>query len=172
MLTGIVKSAFRASHVDRYDPLSVVDRVWNGVAAFGAERFITLVAAVIAPEDGRLTYVNAGHPAGLVWNGGGVKRLDSTGPLVSSAFPSARWERLDERFAEGDQLLLYTDGISEALAGDTDVGEDRMRATIAQHALGGASLLEAILADVDRHRGAHPHRDDLTLVTARVVAQA
>jgi sigma-B regulation protein RsbU (phosphoserine phosphatase) len=29
MLTGIVKSAFRASHVDDYDPLSVVDRVWS-----------------------------------------------------------------------------------------------------------------------------------------------
>ena len=167
MLTGIVKSAFRASHVDGYDPLSVVDRVWNGVAAFSAERFITLVAALVSPEEGRLTYVNAGHPAGLLWNGSAVKRLESTGPLVSPAFPSSRWDRAFVPFVPGDQLLLYTDGISETLAGDDDVGEDRIRTTIARHTGGGAPLLDAILAEVDRHCGHHPHRDDLTLITAK-----
>src|SRR5262249_29478765 len=61
MLTGIVKSAFHASHVDGYEPSEVVQRVWTGLAAFSAERFVTMVAALFAPVERRLTYVNAGH---------------------------------------------------------------------------------------------------------------
>src|SRR5262249_23298426 len=53
MLTGIVKSAFRASHVDGYSPVSVVERVWNGLASFSHDRFVTLIAALVAPEEHR-----------------------------------------------------------------------------------------------------------------------
>ena len=49
MLTGIVKSAFQASHVDGFEPLAVVQRVSTGLAAFSPERFVTLVAALISP---------------------------------------------------------------------------------------------------------------------------
>src|SRR5262249_50768640 len=44
MLTGVVKSAFQASHADGFDPLSVVHRTWTGLAPFSPERFVTLVA--------------------------------------------------------------------------------------------------------------------------------
>ena len=47
MLTGIVKSAFHASHVDGFDPSAVVQRVSAGLAAFSPDRFVTLVAALI-----------------------------------------------------------------------------------------------------------------------------
>src|SRR6185295_2395539 len=50
MLTGIVKSAFQASHVDGFEPLAVVQRAWTGLAAFSPERFVTLVAALVAPD--------------------------------------------------------------------------------------------------------------------------
>src|SRR5262245_46406457 len=95
MMTGVVKAAFRASHVDGYEPLAVVDRVWNGLSAFGPERFVTLVAALVAPQEGRLTFVNAGHPAGLIWrNGNGLARLSSSGPMLSSIFSSPRWNEI------------------------------------------------------------------------------
>ncbi len=67
MLTGIVKSAFHASHVDGFEPLAVVQRVSTGLAAFSPERFVTLVAALIAPDERQLRYVNAGHPPIVLW---------------------------------------------------------------------------------------------------------
>jgi sigma-B regulation protein RsbU (phosphoserine phosphatase) len=167
MLTGIVKSAFRAAHADGYDPLSVVERVWTGVAAFGFERFVTLVAAVASP-DGRLAFVNAGHPPGLLWNASGISPLDGTGPLVSPALSAPRWDRVVVPFARGDRLLLYTDGVSEALAGDEGEGEERLRELIARHTGGGPPLVDAILDEVRRVRGRDPHQDDLTLLTASV----
>jgi sigma-B regulation protein RsbU (phosphoserine phosphatase) len=169
MLTGIVKSAFRASQTDGYEPLAVVDRVWNGLSAFGPERFVTLVAALVAPSEGRLTFVNAGHPAGLIWrNGNGPERLASSGPMLSSIFRSPRWNEIAVPIATGQNILLYTDGVSEAFL--IENGEDRIKAAIERHAEGGAPLLDAIVADVDRHRGHHPYRDDVTLVTAKIAS--
>jgi sigma-B regulation protein RsbU (phosphoserine phosphatase) len=165
MLTGIVKSAFRAAHVEGYDPLAVVDRVWNGVAAFGAERFVTLIAAVVSPGDRQLTYVNAGHPRGLLWSASRVIRLESTGPLVSPAFVSSRWDRITVPFTAADHLLLYTDGVSDALATDEGAGEDRVESATGRHPGGGSSLVESILDDVSRARGRQPQQDDLTIMT-------
>jgi serine phosphatase RsbU (regulator of sigma subunit) len=168
MLTGIVKSAFRACDVDRYEPVAVVQRVRSSLAAFGPERFVTLIAAVLAADEGCLHYVNAGHPAGLLWNGDGrLERLTSTGPLVSAAIPACEWEQLDVPLAVGERLLVYTDGVSDTLASDLAAGEDRIISLVEEHAEGGPPLLDAILTQVKSRLGGRRQPDDVTLLTAR-----
>jgi serine phosphatase RsbU (regulator of sigma subunit) len=170
MLTGVVKSAFHASHVDGFEPRAVVERVSAGLAAFRPDRFVTLVAALISAEERRLRYVNAGHPPILLW---GKDReplwLESTGPLVSPALPRAIWEVPVVPMHAGDQLLLYTDGIWEALADDDGRAEQRFTMAIDRASAGGAPLVDAILADVHHALAGHPQPDDLTLLTARVL---
>jgi serine phosphatase RsbU (regulator of sigma subunit) len=168
MLTGIVKSAFRSSGVDGYEPSAIVERVRSGLAAFGPERFVTLIAALVAAEEGRVHYVNAGHPAGVLWNGDGrLELLPSTGPLVSPAFPAWTWAQRTLTLAAQDRLLFYTDGVSDPLAGDHGAGDERIVAAVEEHAEGGPPLLDAILALVRGRLGGRPQPDDLTLVTAR-----
>jgi sigma-B regulation protein RsbU (phosphoserine phosphatase) len=167
MLTGVVKSAFRASNADDYEPAAVVRRLWTNMAAFGSERFVTLIAAVVSLDEGRLDYVNAGHPPGLLFAGErAVLRLTGTGPLVSPAFRECTWEQRSVPFPVGGQLLLYTDGVSDALAGEDDLGEEAILAVTREHGGGGASLLDAILARVRERSGGRPQPDDLTLLTA------
>ena len=170
MLTGIVKSAFHASHVDGFEPSAVVQRVSMGLAAFSPDRFVTLIAAVISPADLQLRYVSAGHPPIALW---GPTReplwLESTGPLVSPALTGSRWDAPVVPMGEGDHLLLYTDGVSETLADEDGRAEQRLTATIARAANGGASLLDAILADVHHELAGRPQPDDLTLMTATLV---
>jgi stage II sporulation SpoE-like protein len=72
---------------------------------------------------------------------------------------------------EGDQLLLYTDGVSEVLADADGRAEPRFRNTIQRAAAGGALLLDAILADVQHDLAGLPQPDDLTLLTARVLGR-
>jgi len=171
MLTGIVKSAFQASHVDGFEPPAVVQRVWTGLAAFSPERFVTLVAALIAPEKRELRYVNAGHPPIVLW--GGAREpvwLASTGPLVSPVLPGFMWDERVVPIDEGDHLLLYTDGVSEVLADTDGCSEAQFSRIIEQDAGGGASLLDAILAGVQHDLAGQPQPDDLTLLTARVLA--
>jgi phosphoserine phosphatase RsbU/P len=171
MLTGIVKSAFHASHVDGFDPLAVVERVWAGLAAFSADRFVTLVAALIAPDDRQLRYVNAGHPSIAMW--GRTRKpvwMESTGPFVSPILSAPKWEAPVVAIEEGDQLLLYTDGVSDVLADADGCAEARFTDTIERTSEGGASLLDAILADVRHDLSGQPQADDFTLLTAKVLA--
>jgi sigma-B regulation protein RsbU (phosphoserine phosphatase) len=167
MLTGVVKSAFRASDGDGFEPVAVVQRLWRNMAAFGPERFVTLIAAVLSAHEGRLQYVNAGHPAGLLRRAGReLVRLTSTGPLVSPALPGCTWEQHSVPLGAGDVLLLYTDGVSDALAGDDGNGEDALLSAAEAHAGGGAAMLDSVLTRARERFGGRPQPDDLTLLTA------
>ena len=171
MLTGIVKSAFHASHVDGFEPNAVVQRVSMGLAAFSPDRFVTLIAALISPEERYLRYVNAGHPPIVLW--GDTREplwLESTGPLVSPVLRAATWDAPAVPMNEGDHLLLYTDGVWEALADEDGRAEERLRSAIGRAPEGGASLLDTILADVHHELAGQLQADDLTLLTASVVA--
>jgi phosphoserine phosphatase RsbU/P len=170
MLTGVVKSAFRTAEADGYEPAAVVRRLRGSMAAFGPERFVTLIAAVLSRDNQRLVYVNAGHPAGLLSAASGRNEwLRSTGPLVSTAFPGCAWEQRSLSMSTGDRLLLYTDGVSDALAGEDDLGEEAILAASREYADGGAPLLESMLTRVRERFGSRPQPDDLTLLTAKML---
>ena len=131
---------------------------------------MTLIACVLSIEEGRLHYVNAGHPAGLLrTKGQGLVRLASTGPLVSPAFRSCKWEEESVSVGAGDLLLLYTDGVADALAREDDSGEESLLTAIQQHAGGGAPLLESILTRARERFGGRPQPDDWTLLTATML---
>jgi sigma-B regulation protein RsbU (phosphoserine phosphatase) len=169
MLTGVVKSAFHASHVDGFDPLAVVQRVWMGLAAFSPDRFATLVAALLSPAERQLRYVNAGHPPSVLWGTREPQWLASTGPLVSPVLTTARWDAAVVGMGEGDRLLLYTDGVWELLADDDGRAEQRFTSAIDRASDGGAALLDTILAEVHHELGGQLQPDDLTLLTANLV---
>jgi sigma-B regulation protein RsbU (phosphoserine phosphatase) len=171
MLTGVVKSAFHACRAQEYEPLTVVHRVSAGLAAFGLDRFVTLVAALIAPDECRLHYVSAGHPSMALWNSRGHDPLwlESTGPIVSPAFPAAVWEKRHVPMGEGDRLLLFTDGVLEGLESDDGCGQARIASTIDRHAEGGAPLLDSILAALRCDLAGRPQADDFALLTASVL---
>ena len=170
MLTGIVKSAFHASHVDGFEPCAVVQRVWTGIAAFSPDRFVTLVAALVSPDERQMRYVNAGHPPIVVW---GANRtllwLDSTGPLVSPILTSPTWDARAVQIEANDHLLLYTDGVSDPLADENGHAEERLTHAIERASSGGSLLLDAILEDVRRELAGQPQEDDQTLVTVTVL---
>jgi len=169
MLTGIVKSAFHASHADAFEPVAVAQRISLALAAFSLERFVTLVAALISPREHELRYVSAGHPPVLFWGSRRAPQwLESTGPLISPAFVGHKWEAQAVRVDQGDHLLLYTDGVSETLD-DEGRSEGRFRSAIERAPDGGGRLLDGILAEIDQALAGRPQPDDVTMLTARLV---
>ena len=76
-------------------------------------RFVTFFYGVLSPRDGRFTYVNAGHPCALLFSGTNLKRLASTGPPLG-LFSDADYEERTEVIGIADQLVVYSDGVSEA----------------------------------------------------------
>ena len=170
MITSVVKSAFHSARLDGHDPLAVVHRVSGSLAAFAPDKFVTLFAALIAPEEGWLRYVSAGHPPGILWSD--VREpiwLASTGPLISPALPALRWEVGTTAVVPADRLLLYTDGLTEVLDADQRRAELQIMTVIDSAAAAGVHLLDAILDRVRHTLGNEPQPDDVTLMMAAVL---
>jgi phosphoserine phosphatase RsbU/P len=173
MLTGVVKSAFRASSAEGYDPRAVVRRVWNGLSAFGADRFVTLFSALVSTDERQFRYVNAGHPSVLLWHTTRkLEWLESNGPLISPVLSASTWELGTVAMDDGDQLLLYTDGVSEVLAGTNECAQTRIEMLTGRQGVHGVQLLDLIVAAVHNQLAGRPQPDDLTLLTARMLEAA
>jgi serine phosphatase RsbU (regulator of sigma subunit) len=169
MLTSIVKSAFHSSHTKQYDPLVVVQRVAGGLAAFEANRFVTLLCARISGAEGILEYVSAGHVGGLIsMPGRAPLSLEPTGPLVSPVFRQAEWKRETLEWNAQSLVLLFTDGIPEASSeSEEPFGARRIHSIVENHPAGRAELVDAIFGEVEKFTKGRPAADDMTVLTAR-----
>jgi phosphoserine phosphatase RsbU/P len=165
LMTGVVKAAFRASHVDGFEPMAVIDRVKEGIRDFDPDRFVTLCCARIDHGRGALRYVNAGHPEPIIRSG--TSRpvlLDSTGPILSSALFEIPCEQATHALGPGDSLLLYTDGVTEAHGPAGIFGQDRLVSTILRGDR-GAPLLDGLLSEIVAFSNSPNNQDDITLLS-------
>src|SRR5205085_12327558 len=93
-----------------------------------ANRFVTLFIAELDPAAGTLKYINAGHnPPIVAREGGAVEQLDSGGlPLGLMEF--AEYEAATISLGQGDAIVIYSDGVSEANnLSEDEFGMDRLR---------------------------------------------
>ncbi|MET7736770.1 PP2C family protein-serine/threonine phosphatase [Streptomyces sp. NPDC005402] len=115
---ALVLGVFREAAYDEPDLLAVVDRIERSLARnLGSDDFVTVVVAGYA-QEGRLEVVNCGHaPPLLVRAAGGVvpvEPIQPTPPLGLRALTGRTPGLQVLSFTDGDQLLLYTDGVTEA----------------------------------------------------------
>jgi sigma-B regulation protein RsbU (phosphoserine phosphatase) len=167
MLTAIVKSAFRSSSPERYDPQAVVRRVAAAIASLESDRFVTLIAGRIGPSGDVLEYVSAGHEGGLVAGPGrDPVDLPSTGPIVSPVLAFLGWDTRRVALGPDAVVLLYTDGVSDASDGAEPFGVERIR-RLARHCESGpAGLVSGVLREVDAFVRGRPPNDDRTVLAA------
>lgn len=78
------------------------------------DRFATAFLVVLDPTTGRFTYSSAGHPPSMVLRADGSVDLLNTGSFPIGMANETQYVLYESRLAAGDQLVLYTDGISEA----------------------------------------------------------
>ena len=150
----------------------LVARVNRHLVGFSSTRkFATLFIAVFDPAAGILTYVNAGHNPGLWISPGGVNLLPSGGVPVGM-MPGVVHKQASIRVAPGDTILLYSDGITEALNGsDEEFGMERLTAlAIAGRVQAPAELSRRIFGAVNDFTTGVAQYDDQTVLIARVSA--
>jgi sigma-B regulation protein RsbU (phosphoserine phosphatase) len=139
--------------------------------ATDANRFATLFLALYDDRTRTLTYTNAGHNApALVRADGSVERL-STGGTILGAFDSASFDEGRVTLREGDVLVLFSDGITEAFdAAGEEYGEARLAAfAAARRAESVNNIHQSIFDEVDKWSNAAERDDDQTLVILKVV---
>jgi len=135
-------------------------------------RYASMFWCYYEPPTRRLSYVNAGHyPPLLVGDRGHgieIARLDAGGPVLG-LLPEARYEQASCDVHPGDVIVLYSDGLIEALnpAGE-EYGEGRLHRSLATAEAGNPhDVRDAILASASAFLGGAALRDDLTLVVAK-----
>jgi serine phosphatase RsbU (regulator of sigma subunit) len=135
-------------------------------------RFISFFIGVLDPHSDQITYVNAGHnPPLLVHHNGTVEKLEGGG-LLLGILANAQYEQRTCQLEQGDVVVLFSDGVTEAARLDVDeeFGEDRLAATLAELSRDSAkSIIESINQRVQEFTGGAPPADDITLVVARRV---
>ena len=138
--------------------------------------FITAVFAVVDVNQMTLTCSRAGHTPLMVVSGGRVEVLVPGGMVLGLRIPGAseRFESLLEEYTRplacGDTIVLYTDGITEAMDRDGNLfGEEALaRVLRAAHDEDPAGIRERVIRDVRAFVGdAEPH-DDMTMVVIKV----
>lgn len=149
-------------------PRRVLSQVNKVVAADqGPDIFVTAWYGVLDPAQGALTYANAGHSLALHLSAadGATRRLRTAGtPLGVLSRPAIGQETCV--LAPGDVVLLYTDGVTDALNENGDeFGQDRLESVLFAHRDQSAqAILDAIVQAVHAHVGAAPIFDDITIV--------
>jgi sigma-B regulation protein RsbU (phosphoserine phosphatase) len=175
LLVSTVASTVRAFADGQLSPRTLVEQVNRAtVRSAAAGKFVTFFYAELDHAQGRLRYVNAGHNFPRLRRASGEVLSLEVGGTPLGLFEGLPYEQGDQSFASGDALLLFSDGISEAVDGfNQEYGEDRLEALWKQHGAGPtAATLDLVYDDVIRFRGAAPQNDDMTMVVVSPAAGA
>jgi phosphoserine phosphatase RsbU/P len=172
LLSAMMQGMFAAQAASSDSPSQTIARVNLALYRRGIEsRFVTLMYGTLRP-DGRLTYCNAGHNPPLVIGRVGdvttVRRLEQGGPIVG-LFELATYDEETITLSPGDWLIIFTDGISEAMStpGTNTATTGSSRCVEANAGLEPRDLLEALFADVKAFARGAPQGDDITGMVLR-----
>jgi sigma-B regulation protein RsbU (phosphoserine phosphatase) len=130
--------------------------------------FATVFFGLLDPVRGELLYINAGHESSFVISNGELRqRLDPTGPAVGM-LPDLDFQLRQVTLAPGDSLLLYTDGITDALnPSQQQFGAARLIEAATSPAPSAELLLRQLMGALDRHIAHREQYDDVTLLAVR-----
>lgn len=168
LFMALTRTLVRAAVVETESPAEALMRV-NDLLVPDTRQgmFVTAVYAVLNTETGQFTYTNAGHnpPLWVCRGKSEVRRLTRTGIALGAAeHLSMREESI--QLEQGDSLLLYTDGLTEAFSPDGDLfGETRLADALqAGSGTSADDLLESVEHSLNEFLQSQPLADDLTML--------
>ena len=165
MVAGMLRSTLDAARRRSPEPERVARDLLAGIDFFEPAGCATLVFGLLLP-DGRLRYVNAGHPPLLWQKKEGVETLPATGIILHPTFRTRPLPAREVAVEPGDRLLLYTDGVFEARnPADQELGLDRLARAFADcRSLPAEETLDTLMGLVRDHCAGRPVDDDVTLL--------
>lgn len=152
-----------------YEVLNIVGLINDYIAENHSDinMFVTLFFGVLDPQSGVVTYVNGGHDAPILMGSEGIKaRLNASGPAVG-VMPGAKFSIHQVQLNPGETLLVYTDGVTEALNSREEIfGEKRLLTFLesSSQQLPTNVLLNQLESELNAHVGTAQPSDDITIL--------
>jgi hypothetical protein len=164
-LSGLARATLRAAAELTGDPARALAHL-NGVLR--AQPGMPLCTAICARLDERpdggalLSLASAGHPPPLLVRGAGVEPLAGSG-TIAGAFDGEDWQAREVELRRGDVLVLYTDGVLDAVGPEDRYGEGRLRAALEELTGPVEERVPALAERLEAFRSGD-RRDDLTVL--------
>ena len=171
MLMALTRSALNVQVTAAYAVCDIIAKLNDHLVAETATwLFVTLFYGALDIPGRRLTYTNAGHPPGLLLRGEDCLRLRTGGPLLGVS-PGEHYEEEQVHLASGDLLVLYSDGVTEAMnQGGEIFGGNRLAAVLKEcRTLSAQHIMDRIQQEVSRFTGGRAPIDDFTLLVLKVL---
>jgi len=175
LIMAICRSVLRAEAARNPSPADVLRKVNRQLYPdIKEDMFISMAYLILDHQRNGVTLARAGHDAPLLYKRASqsVTPLKSPGMVVGIDSGNV-FDRLTTDFAvpleRDDCLVLYTDGVTEALNTDGDeFGLDRMILSVRASATEGAqTIVKRIIEDVRSFIGSVPQNDDITVIAIR-----
>ena len=136
-----------------------------------ANQFVTFMYGIWNVDSRVFTYSHAGHPPALHYQSatGCVSKL-SVGGMVLGVCEDVEYPTASMALSTGDALVLYTDGITEAVnAYDEMFGIHRLIEVVAQHGEESSEALATAILDTASHFAHHEWEDDATVMVVKMI---
>lgn len=168
-----VRRLMRSGSLGALAPLGAVRQANEYLMAYhsGTHMFFTLFYAVYEPQRQLLTFVNAGHNPPLlhIAENGEQEWLPPTDMAVG-LMAGRPYEAGERQLSTGDVLVIYSDGVTEAMDAQFEqFGTERLAQIVTDLAGRSAQdILDGVANGVARHAADVPQSDDLTLLVLKV----
>jgi sigma-B regulation protein RsbU (phosphoserine phosphatase) len=174
LMTAMIQGVFRALAEYGDGPAATMERVNRVLSQRSIKsKYATSFYGMLSP-DGRFVSSNAGHNPPIVARcDGTIYRLEKGG-LPIGMFGRAVYEEEEFRLEPGDTLLLFSDGMSEAVNPEgEEFGDDRLVESVrAGRAEDPGTLLDSLFKTANTFAGTQPQTDDMTALIIRCMAMA
>jgi serine phosphatase RsbU (regulator of sigma subunit)/HAMP domain-containing protein len=151
-------------------PEKVLDRVNQDISMDNPSLlFVTLFFGILNIRTGELQFANGGHNPPLIIRSGDVRMMESTGGIALGVMEDFLYESKTMALQRGDLIVLYSDGVTEAMNRDQELYSDK-RLIELMHTLKDRSVdevIRGIIESVDTFCQDEPRSDDITLMAIR-----
>jgi sigma-B regulation protein RsbU (phosphoserine phosphatase) len=168
LFMAITKSMIKSRAADDLSTANIMTHVNREISQNNeSSMFITVFLSILNLKTGELTYTNAGHnPPFIKHAGSEIDRIDQRHGPVAGAVEGFTYKESSLFLSEGDTLLLYTDGVTEAISSANELyGEQRLINTLGLNHNSPMDLNSYILNDVLKFEDGTDQTDDITILS-------
>jgi sigma-B regulation protein RsbU (phosphoserine phosphatase) len=174
LFMAMTRTAFKISAMAHHPDL--IESIFNVVNRFLCENndsqmFVTMLGGILDLRTGRLQYTDGGHePPFVVRRGGKTEMIEKKGGVALAFMDNYPFSSGEIQLEPGDALVLYTDGVNEAMNMKRELFKDsRIQATLESLRDGESAdvIVKTLMKNVSEFVGHAPQSDDITILVLR-----
>jgi sigma-B regulation protein RsbU (phosphoserine phosphatase) len=167
LFMAVTRTLIRATAVPGRSPKEILEKVNAQLCAENqANLFVTMILGIVDTATGRMEYGQGGHNPPILIPVTGEPAYEPSGGMPLGVFEDAKFGERKLELKTGETLLVYTDGVTEAMNRQRDLfGEERLKEAVrGQSHLSPEALTQRVVAEVAKFANGAEPSDDITLL--------